>query len=350
MQLINNAIGGACAPPSIKFDDRLILAGLFAVALWVWGPNVFYGHAHMLIVFGVLALSIMAMDKAIFAFGAFLAAWFAYFYSAFSVGKIVFDETIIQAIDSLIFFMVGLVVYIVVKFGRTENKSYYNAICTISIILSIMGLIQYFYGHQMARATLGNQNFLAAFLAVSTILFFRKKWWMFLPLIIGVLFLTHTSTAIAAICVGVGFYVWGWIGAAVSINFGMVYFMLFKTPDSLIARIEYWTDAFNKVSAHWYTFVFGVGPGVYWQPGNMLHSEYAYLLWNFGIIGLLIVVAYIVRTFLTIKDRMLLSVFVVILIDSIGNHLMHTAATAMPAIIIIALMDRENIGRVEQWL
>jgi hypothetical protein len=348
MPLINKITGGAYAPP--KFDDRLILAGLFAVALWVWGPNVFYGHAYMFVVFAVLALSIMTMDKAIFAFGAFLAAWFAYFYSSYFTGKIVFDETIIQAIDSLIFFMAGLIIYIVVKFGRTENKSYCNVICTIAIILSIMGLIQYFYGHQPARATLGNQNFLAAFLAVSTILFFRKKWWMFLPLIIGVLILTHTSTAIAAVCVGIGFFVWGWAGAALSIIPGIIYFLLFKTPDSLIARIEYWTDAISKISTHWYTFVFGVGPGVYWQPGNMLHSEYAYLLWNFGIIGFCIAVAYIIRKFSTIKDRMLLSVFVVILFDSIGNHLMHTAATAMPAIVIMALMDRENIGRVEQWL
>jgi hypothetical protein len=273
-------------------------------------------------------------------FGIYLVGWFAYLFSASSSGQIP-EEVLIQAIDSLTFAMGGFLIYVTVRYGKTSTNSYMNAICTLAIVLAVMGLIRYFHGDGQAVATLGNTNFLAAFLAISVPCFFRKKWWMLLPLIIGTLFIAHTSTAIVAVLIGTGFYLWGWKGAALSLIPGIAYFALFKAPLSLLERISFWTDGLQKLSHSCNTMLFGVGPGIYWQAGNMLHSAYAYLFWNFGIFGLWLALFYILRSFLNISvDRRIFASFLIVLADGVGNHLFHTAPTAMLAITIFALNDR----------
>jgi len=332
--LINN-IGGAKAPP---FNDRLLLAGIFMVCLWVWGYNAHYGHAYMMVVIAIAVLALMAGDVFVSLFGIYGACWFAYQLSAFSVGAMDAID-IIQAMDTMMLIMGGLIIYTAVRHGNTSKTTWMNGICILASILTVISLIQYFHG-QPARATLGNQNFLGAFLAISTICFFRAKWWALIPLIFVGLYATHCATAFVALAVGLGWLAWGWKGVALSVIPGALYIALFKGFGSLINRAEYWTDAIYKTSNHWTTFIFGTGPGVVWQPGNMLHSEYAYLLWNFGAIGLILAFCYIFRSCRQEADRRLFASFLVILVDGISNHLMHTAPTAYLAVAVLALKDR----------
>jgi hypothetical protein len=341
MQLIKN-IGGAQSPPTIK-TDWFAIAGLFLVSLWVWGPNVHYGHAFMLVLFGFAALFFITGDKTLIVLGGYLACWFAYLYSAAFLGLIP-AEVINQATDSLLFIMAGLSIYILVRNGSVEISHYQNGICLLSSIMAGLGLIQFFFGKgefSVAHATLGNPNFLAAFLAISAPFFFRRKWCVFLPLILGALIATKTATAIAALLIGAGFYLWGWKGSVLAVFPGAAYFALWKNPASLIERLAFWTDALQKISHSWHTLLFGVGPGIYWQAGNMLHSEYAYLVFNLGIVGLILAFIYILQSCSHFTDRRLFASIIVILVDGAGNHLMHTAPTAMLAIIIFALNDRK---------
>jgi len=343
MQLTKNT-GEACASPFIDRSDYFIMAGLFMVSLLVWGPNVHYGHAYMFVVIGLVALAVMTKNIIIAAFGLYASVWFAYIYAAAFLG-IIPDEAVMQSIDTLVFIAAGLAVYSIVKNGKTSARKYMNAICLLSIILSIIGLIQYFYGQQAARATLGNQNFLAAFLAISSPLFLRKKWWVALPVIALAIHTAHTSTAIIALFVGLGFYFWKLRGAVIATIPGLLYYAIIDNHSLLQSeRYSFWLDAVNKISNQWNTIIFGVGPGIYWQPGNMLHSEYVYLVFNFGIIGLLLAAAFICKTFAVVRvpNRHLLAAFVIIVVDCIGNHLFHTAPTAMLAIVIIALMGRDK--------
>jgi hypothetical protein len=353
-------------------DDRIAAFGLILVALTAWGSNILGSQAYMMNCIGLAALAFMLIPEKkkeipfnkwvweliVPFFGIYSACWFAYIQIAESQ-KWMPDDSMVQSVDVLTLIMSGYVLYIIIKFGRASKVFWMNVICVLSIILSCIGILQYFKV-AVATATLICTNYLAAFLAITTIFFFRGfslrfykiwkikipysplGWWLFIPLVGFALYLTHTSTAIAAFCISLGFYAWGWKGAGLAIIPGVAYWLIFKMPDSLLERISFWTDAVQKLSGHWEKLVFGTGPSILWQTDNMLHSEYFYLLWNFGLIGLIIAAFYIIRSCRKVTNRVLFASFLAVLVDGIGNHLLHTAPTAMLAIIIFALNDRER--------
>lgn len=322
----------------------LLIPGLFITTLLVWGPNVHYGHAYAFIIFGMAALSLIANNAPLTAFGLYLSCWFAFILSAASF-EIIPPEIIGQAVDSITLILAGMGLYLLVRNSKGGITHYSNWICALVLILVAMGFIQIFVGHGSPVATLGNQNFFAAFIAISVVFFIRRRWWVFLPVIGLALACARTSTAIAAAFISCAFYFWGWKGAGLSIIPAVAYYVLFKIPVhslSLGARLEYWTDALGKVSGSWQTLLFGVGPGVYWQFQNELHSEPVYLIFNLGIIGLIIMAAYIFRSFTQCNDRRLQAALLAVVVDSFGNHVMHTAPTALLVIIILGLIDRKN--------
>lgn len=350
MQLINNHIGEAKASP--LFDDRLLMAGLFVVCLVTWGPNAFYGQAYGMLIIAIAGLSIMSGNMAVSLFGVYSSCWFAYLLSSGFSGLIPI-ETNIQTMDAMTLIVCGLIIYVIARYGKTSKETWLTIICIVAVILSIMGIFQSYHG-QPARATLGNQNFLGAFLAISAPCFFRPKWWMLLPAILAGLYATHCTTAFTALAVVFGWYLYYYnlqptFGkrvsiqiAAISLTGVVIIISIFKGFDSLINRVGFWIDAINKLSSNWTALIFGFGPGIVWEPGNMLHSEYAYLLWNFGIAGLLLAAWYIFDAFRRYSDRILFASFLTILIDGIANHLMHTAPTAYLSVIIMALIERDS--------
>ncbi|MDD4390185.1 MAG: hypothetical protein PHW03_05215 [Eubacteriales bacterium] len=323
-----------------RINDKLAIFGLVAVSLTAWGQNLYSSQAFVMECFGLMALSVLTKDKILILFGFFLAAWGTFIQAEVSRGFMIIGA-LIQAADSFMLIMAGYALYIIIKFGKISKTTWMNAICSLSILLSIIGIIQYFMVGS-AAATLGCINFLAAFLAISAIFFYRRKWWIALPVVLWALFLTHTSTAILALSVGTGFFLWQWKGAIIGLIPSIAYFLIFKTPTSLMSRIDYWLDAIQKLSNHWYTLLFGVGPGILWRTDNMLHSEPVYLLWNFGIIGLLLAGAYVVKIFTRVPDRYLYPALIVIVIDSLGNHLFHVPTTAYLSVVIFALFAREE--------
>ncbi len=319
-------------------NKYLAIFGLFLVSLTAWGSNIYGSQAYMLAVFGLIVLSVMAGGIIIPVFGLYISSWYVYIQIAGSIGYIP-RETILQAVDSMTLIMSGLAIYIFVKSGRIPVKTWMNSICVLAAVLSVIGIIQYYYVGQVA-ATLGCSNFLAAFIAISSIFCFRRKWCLVLIPIIICLFLTKTSTAIAAMFIGSGFYLWRWKGVLISVSPAILYWIIFKTPQTLLMRFDYWKDAIFKISNSLETFIFGVGPGIFWKTDNMLHSEYLYALWNFGIIGVGLLLIYIFSR--DTSNRLLFPAFLVILVDGVGNHLMHTAPTAMLSVIVLGLNDSQN--------
>jgi hypothetical protein len=336
-------------PTKAIFNDSILLGGLACVALWVWGPNVHYGHACMASLFAFAALSLMTNNVWLIAFGVFTSIWYAHLYSAtFSVA--IPDVVVLQVIESTLFISSGLIIYSIVKYGKTSIQLWKDAICTISILLAVIGIAQ-FQVVKVATSTLGCSNFLAAFLAIATPFFFRKGWFFALPVILLAIWDAHTSMAILALAVGVGAYFWKLKGMLAGMIPGLFYLTCIDNHTiqnvATEERVAFWSDAAVKVSSHWYTLLFGVGPGIYWRTDNMLHSEYVYLLFNFGLVGVLIAAGYIIKQFSFLKyphyripDRSLFAAMIIILINAIGNHLLHTAPTAVLAIIIFALNER----------
>lgn len=319
--------------------DLIAPAGLFLVALSAYGQNAFLSQVVGLMLIAFVGLALATQDRIISLFAAYAAAWVAWIYSSAAAGAIPIEAGT-QAIETLALISSGLVIYVIGRKGLTAISTYKDAICILALFLAVLGLMRWAFFDGHSAATLGNRNFLAAFLAVSAPCFYRRRWWIGLPIIIGCLITCHTATAIAAFGVATGFYFLGWWGVGVSTVPALLYFLIFKAPDSLFERLSFWLDALSKLSISWHQILFGVGPGVLWKSGNMLHSEYVYTLWYFGIIGLGIAALYIFRSFRSAGDRAIAASFLAILVDGLGNHLMHTAPTAYLAIVIMALNDR----------
>ena len=337
---------GGASVPSIPFFKFLIPA-LFLVCLLIigeTGQSVNYGHNITFIVCGVAALAFLMKDGFLTLFGIYIACWFLYLLISGLMGSIP-GEILIQALDGSMYIIAGMAFYVAARHCTGAVDRYMNGICVLSLVLSVVAFIQFFIGHGDAGSTLACRNVYAAFIAISLPLFFRKGWYKFIPILVLGLIIAKTSTAIAAALIASAFYLWGWKGAGVAVIPAIAYYLVFKLPVhsvSLGARLEYWTDALSKVSDSWQTLLFGVGPGVYWQFQNELHSEPVYLIFNLGIIGLIIVAAYIFRSLTQCTDWRLQAALLAVVVDSFGNHVMHTAPTALLVIIILGLIDRKN--------
>lgn len=320
-----------------RIDDRIAAFGLILVTLTAWGPNLFGSQAYMLAVCGIAALSIMAGDLFVTAFGLYLCAWLSWIQSAGVVGMMSADA-VIWGIDATPLVMAAMGLYVVIRKGRVPVSFWLSVICGLALLLAVLGLLQYRNVGQ-ATATLGCTNFLGAFLAISAPFFYRRLWIFLLPVILWALWLTHTATAIAALCVGTGFYLWRWRGVALSLIPGILYCIFFKGFGSLYERFGFWADAATKVSANWHSLLFGFGPGVPWHVDNTLHSVPAYLLFNLGIIGLLMAVGYVATR--KYGDCLLSSAILVLIVNGFANLWTHTAPTAYLAAAVFALNDRE---------
>lgn len=320
-----------------RIDDRIAAFGLCMVSLTAWGSNSFGSQAYMLAVCGLAALSVMSGDLFVTAFGLYLCAWLSWIQSAGVVGMMSADA-VIWGIDATPLIMAAIGLYVIIRNGRVSVAFWKNVICGLALLLAVIGILQYRNVGQ-ATATLGCTNFLGAFLAVSAPLFFRRHWLFLLPAILWALWLTHAATAIVALSVGTGFYLWRWKGVAIAAILGAGYCHFFKPLGSLVERASFWTDAVEKVGNHWHTLLFGFGPGVPWHVDNTLHSVPVYLLFNLGIIGLLMAVGYVATR--KYGDCLLSSAILVLIVNGLANLWTHTAPTAYLATAIFALNDRE---------
>lgn len=344
MTRLTKTIGEAKASLLSLFShkDTLVLFGIFALAFVNWGDNVLRGQTYEFIVLGLMAVSFILGDAVLSVLGVYLSCWFAYLMWAGFYGAIP-AEILFQSLDAMTFIFAGTGVYMLVRRGPTPAERYMNWICTLTVIFCTLALVQMTLFKMDSVATLGNRNFLAAWLAISFPLFFRRKWMRFIPLIAICLVCAKTSSAIAAALMATAFYLWGWKGAGLAVIPAIAYYLVFKLSVhnvSLGARLEYWTDALSKIANSWHTLLFGVGPGVYWRWGNEFHSEPVYILFNLGIVGLVIIAAYIFRSFRRPCDRRLQAAILAAVVDSFGNHVMHVALTALLIIVIFALKDR----------
>jgi hypothetical protein len=321
----------------IKLNDRFLPFGLAIICLaGGWGPNIYATQAMIMVIVAFCALFLCLRDWTVGAMGVFMAVWYTVLYSTGLAEPAIIAESI-----TLIGF--GMVIYTITRLGKTSIDSYLDMIIAVAVVLSILGIFGHFTG-MLVVATLGNQNFLGAFLAISAFACFRKRRWYFLVLILPALWICHSSTPIAAFFAGLGFYLLRWKGLAMAVIPGAAYFFLLDGGTHIVngsARFDYWLNAWEYLTASWWTVVVGFGPGIPWNPGKgMLHSEWVNLAWNLGIVGLGLAGLYFWRA-LKYGNRILMAMIIAVLVDGLGNHLMHTVPTAILSIMVMGLNDRK---------
>ena len=261
--------------------------------------------------------------------------------------------------------------FLAMQESKIKIESIYNIICIAAIIQALLATLQMngidlqfellkLYAKNVEKGlafktptgSLGNNNFLAVYLAISFPFFFRKYWAYFTPVLLAVILCSLTSTAVVALMIGCIVYFrdkvrWRWLVLA-SIPF-MIY--LFMTKASLTWKFTWDHDRFDWWRASlilWKegglgSMLFGFGPTMTWGKNFPIHNEWITALFNFGIIGAGLAVGYFVTLYR--KNRILYSAIIIACVTFNGTYPLHLAPSIMLIMIILGTMEREKHGR-----
>ena len=287
----------------------------------------------------------------------------------------------------------GYITLIKNKFNPRYMPAILNSLCIVAIINSIWTITQVFDIWFLVKPTfwhageaaggaspnysglMGNSNIAGSYYGITLVAFFRKKWWMFLPLVLYGLAKTNAYGGIIVGVVGIGFYLL-FVNWRVFLGFGAVsivglvaYAVNFEsTGISKIHRLQMWklilTDYCKlKPIVGWGLGQFEIASGVitklfhekFAEPGRWSHPHSSWLkvLFEQGSAGLIIVSLYVTGVLCKTaryikKDKnvlILVSILVASIVSSGGHFLMETFVGIVPITIlgVLTTIDKERI-------
>jgi hypothetical protein len=105
---------------------------------------------------------------------------------------------------------------------------------------------------------------------------------------------------------------------------------------------------FSKLIKSWSLMILGYGPAASWGRPYPIHCEYMSTWFQYGLIGLGLMFGYIVTTFRFLSrggHLILMGAFLIICIDMIGNFSLEVASTGFMIIIIAGLIERKRLNQ-----
>jgi len=347
-------------------DKALKISYLLLPFLILSNGIIHKGHHNAIMILGLFIAASLITNIWIRAFIYYTCVWNTYFGILLLTGA-TNPYTMAKGIGFGFYLMITAVILIAVYQSKMKNETFYNLICIAAILQSILAVIQMngwdplfaLYGNivtikrgidsRTIVGTLGNNNFLSLFLAISLPFFFRKWWCYFVPVILALLFVAITSTSMAAMIIGCLYYFWPkvkkryimlmalpFIAYTVYTKQSLTIHLLSSSHD----RFDYWLQAWNQVTQSWLSIIFGLGPAAPWAHRFPLHNEWVTAFHHFGVIGCIFIAGYLITIYR--KNRMLLSAFIIACIGAMGTYPMHLAPSAFLILIIIGLMEREK--------
>lgn len=324
------------------------------------------GHHLAILLAAILVLAWQTGNRFVRAFITYAVLWqvFIFIYAmAYKIPKYVINSSL----DATLYAFVGGMIYYAVTVSRFKIESFYNIVCVSALIQTAIGLSQYmgfdpvlwtialFFkaesllpGH--VTGSLGNNNFLAAYLAISLPFFFRPKWWLAVPVIAFLLYASNTTSAVVpAILVSAWFF--GdrlskrerRLAVAGGLLVVIAYACFQHTPFWENPRWQLWMTAVQQILHDTRTTIFGMGPGAGWGQAYPMHNEWLQIFHQYGIIGLSLLAAFVAT--IPRNNKILFASFLIIAINMFGNYSLHLAPSAFLIIIVAGLMEREA-GRV----
>jgi len=318
-----------------------------------------------LMVIFLFLMATMIENKWLRAFLFYAIAWQTALFIHALTHPMVFQLAIASGYTQVLFMTAGAMIFMTASKSKLSVSTFYNIICIAVLIQVFIAIPQKYMGFDLVRmalsliaptksiyttpvlvGTLGNSNYLAAFLAFSVPFFFRKWWIWSLPLVIVALAMSMSSSAVIAAVIGiVVFFFRGydeigrkWIICLAAI-LGISAYIVIDSPGFVNERFHIWTAAFNQVVQWPLGIAFGLGPGAAWAQNYPLHSEWVTLFHQFGVIGIILAVGYLLTV--SRKNIHLFSSFVIIVINMFGNAALHIAPTAFLACMVAGLMERK---------
>lgn len=333
--------------------DRISIGLLIALPLMVtMGVSVPQSHVAALIVGVLIILSLRLRSPFLILLGLYAAAWMSFVYAwGFLGGRpaVVFVNT-----NAIIFLILAMAFFLVILHAKAEDAFIHDIICVSALVQAILGLLQWYDMDPVHRlmalvvnpvgyldwktpvGTMWNPNWLGAYLSISLPFFARPKWYAAGLLVAVCLCLTSTTPVIAALA-GAGYLYAGWRGLALT-TIPAAAFIGFMDLQHLGPRLGFWTAGLKSSFSSWHTAVFGWGPGISWQADNHLHNQYLQTLFNYGLVGLGLLLGYIASTLKS--SRRLVAAVIIIAVNLAGNSPLNVVPVAMIVLTVMALIER----------
>jgi len=302
--------------------------------------------------------------------------------------------------------MAGAIIYKFVSEGRVKDETWFTFIRIAVILQILIAIPQYFlinpYASFMALfikvaekvpghlvGSIGNRNFLAAFIAMSVPFFigwrtFKVRGISVNPALICIMiFLGYClSPGTLAAIIGLAFLfsyklpIWKRLvslsaAMKIAVIFTACYVLYtgnhlneftdlpgqlkeFLTTGTItvdpfqkdVGRFAMWMMALSQLFKSWAFTVFGFGPGAFWGREYPIHGQYISVWFHFGLVGLGLMAGYILTTYRFLaarKELILLTSLVILCLDMVGNFPLEIAITAFLAIIIAGLIERKRL-------
>lgn len=270
------------------------------------------------------------------------------------------------ALGTLLFLLSATIIFIITYSAKFPNETFYKFICIAAFIQADLAILQKFgtdipyklislftpvergLGEYAAVGTLGNSNFLAAFLAISLPFFFRPNWFRALPHIFLGLMVSNAATANVAAAIGIGYFFFGAKGAGILAFLAAIYLICVKGISMDSERLSWWVKAVREICQSWKTIIFGRGPGASWLSPDpriyeAIHNEYVSTFYQYGLLGLVFLIGFL-KTLLT-GNRILVTALVIASVNCLGNFPLHLAPSTFLIVLIVGMIERERIDR-----
>jgi hypothetical protein len=324
------------------------------------------GHHFAFMLAAILCVAWQIKNRFISVFLTYIVAWmiFVFIYSMkFPIPKIVVSS----ALESTMYIFAGCLLYYLVTASKIDKERFYNVICVAALAQMALALcqligfdpilvgLQFAFSPGQAKSllpghltgSLGNNNFLAAYLAISLPFFFRRNWFYAIPFIAFALYKSNTTSAVVpAILASVYFFHEKltkrelYLGIFGGILVILAYACFQHTPFYENPRWKDWIAAIQQMIISPYPVILGMGPGAGWGKGYPMHNEWLQCFHQFGVIGLSLLAGYVLTVYR--KNKMLFAAFIIAAINMFGNYSIHLAPSAFLIILITGLMEREK--------
>lgn len=358
--------------------DYVILLLFLLLPFAFIAPGLLHAGHHLFFVLSALVIIAMLCDnKWISLFLIYIALWQLWLFIKVLYFPQVPTRQTGEGFSQIVFALSAACVFVAVKKSKIKIEWFYDVICVTAIIQSLLAIAQMWncdpivaflgsvvtvktnFSSTTIVGTLSNPNFLAAYLVISFPFFLRIRkpyykpsWCWFIPVILFLLIVSKTSTAVVALSVGMCVYC-----GNVRIKGTRMWFFLmfggigylwydeivnrFFTGDQLSPRFQFWWNAIENMDSL-QRVVFGLGPAApkTWEFKCPLHNEWLTIFYQYGLVGLSLFIGFIVTLYR--GNKILFSALIIILVNMLGNYPLHLAPSAFLIIIIVGLMHREK--------
>ena len=268
----------------------------------------------------------------------------------------------------MMWMLCAAVVCLAASMSTAPKDTFYTALCCVGLAqcvlvgLQLIGIDLFMSSYNLFTyipcqsrlseaapvGSLGNPNFVAAYMAICAPFFLRGKWrWALIPLLAAIL-ACRTSTAVLALVCGMAVFFYDrkhirlYFLAVVAMLSGAALFLAMDWVSVFNSqRWYFWMIGTEFIIRNWTAFLFGNGLGAKTGLDFPLHNDWMQLWFHVGAVGVFLAAWWMVAMLRT-RDRILKAAVLIAGINAIGNYPFHLAPSAVLIFSIFGLIERDR--------